>query len=275
MAIVGLFLTFLYLGGNIPLNVVIGALGLVPAMIIGPLNINIYWHDHQEHITVTSIIYPMLKAYFINIGSMIGGVIVSLVLQNFLPKWHSVTKLKKIGPVLGTSVLMIGGVSGVILLDGTPYYLMWELWLAAIIQPLIGAIIGILSGYVFGYIFHRTKVPQFNQEIISLALVIACQNPQYALGSTVNNQNIQESHVYPIMYALCQACELVLAVFFKKLYDWISSAFIKKEVAQEISNYYVNPGGGYIERQISFYDTPEREASREAFGLQENTGNIT
>ena len=267
-----------YLGGHIPLNVVVTAIGIVPAMFIGPLNMKLYWDPHEnEEILTKNIVFPMVKAYFINIGSMLIGVLVQTFLQNYFPKYHSVTKLKKIGPILGVSVLLIGGIAGILLIDAQEYFSKWEVWVAGIIQPLIGCILGVLSGYLFAFIFQKIGIynqdenEQFNQEIISLGLVISCQNPQYALGHAVNNKMIQAAHVYPIIYAICQILELVFSVLLKICYDFVCTCWIKREVKQDFKSY--SNFGGYVERQISFYRTPDRDAwkNNEAFGLQENT----
>ena len=240
----------------------------------------LYWdpHENETEIATKNIVFPMVKAYFINIGSMVAGVIVQKFLQTYLPKYHSVTKLKVMGPILGVSVLLIGGISGIILIDAQDYFTKWEVWLAAIMQPLIGCFLGVSSGYIFGFIFQKIGVfnqkknETFHQELISLGLVVACQNPQYALGHAVNNSLIQAAHVYPIVYAICQILELVLAVFLKISYDFVCTCWIKREVKEDFRGY--SKFGDYVERNISFYRTPDREVFQNrngVFGLQENT----
>ena len=65
-------------------------------MFIGPLNMKLYWdpHENETEIATKNIVFPMVKAYFINIGSMVAGVIVQKFLQTYLPKYHSGRNLK-------------------------------------------------------------------------------------------------------------------------------------------------------------------------------------
>ena len=265
-----------YFHGNVPLAVLVTSTSMILAMGIQPLNLTIYYDGD-----ISLPIVPLIKAYATNIGCMFGGIIIAKILQTFAPNYHSVSKLKKIGPVVGVFVLIIGGVTGLLLIQNSVDFMKdYKMWISGIFHPIIGYCVGYTFGifmfaifryrpkesrkrylfYYFKYLFFkyensekRKKMDKQYRELMTLGLVCAIQNPQYAIGATINNDSIDYYFVYPLIYGLCQILELSIIMGIMRIYRYRRAKLETKSA------------------DFTFDYEPDESYYEEADGVQRNT----